>query len=329
VLITGINGTLGQATALKLLSSHFNVIGFGHNAQRLNSLFNDVEIIEGNLLDREKLAPLLCRSDILVHLAAQTGFQQVWSGYVQSNLLGTSVLLDLIREQDFPIEKMIFASSSAIYGEGTYRCENHGVVFPDMRSQGQLEKRNWDLTCPICKQLVVPIATDEEKPQTNDHIYALTKQVGERLFKKCAQERGIACICLRFPIIYGTARGNSIVENFLKRISNNEPIRLNEDGNQVRDLLAISDAALAVKFVIEALTGIASLNISIAEGISLLALIDLTSQLLDKKPKLEITQQYRLGDVRHIYLDNQKIRDAGFQPKIKLAEGLKNMVDHF
>src|ERR1700719_4934444 len=87
------------------------------------------EFIEGDMRDRETIAAALDKIDVVFHQAAYGGYMPEISKYVHVNSLGTAQMLEVIREKNLPIGKIIVASSQAVYSEGAGNCPKHGLVF--------------------------------------------------------------------------------------------------------------------------------------------------------------------------------------------------------
>src|SRR5437588_3443164 len=100
------------------------------------------EFIHGDMRDRDALAAALDKIDIVFHQAAYGGYMPEIAKYVHVNSLGTAQMLEVIREKKLPIQKIIVASSQAVYSEGAGKCPKHGLVFPNVRPVSQLQKRD-------------------------------------------------------------------------------------------------------------------------------------------------------------------------------------------
>src|SRR5207253_5548385 len=110
---------------------------------------SDAEFIEGDLRDRATMAAALRDIDVVFHQAAYGGYMPEIAKYVQVNSLGTAQMLEVIREKNFPIKKVIVASSQAVYSEGAGECPKHGLVFPKVRPVEQLQRGDWSVRCPL------------------------------------------------------------------------------------------------------------------------------------------------------------------------------------
>ena len=154
ILITGGAGFIGSTLALSLVAR-------GHKVRVLDSLASQihgvdptkspmfrsiqgaVEFHHGNVTKKDDLIKALQNIDAVVHLAAETGTGQSMYAirhYADVNIGGTTLLLDLIANEPFPVKKIVVASSRAVYGEGKYHCPAHGVVFPNPRAMWRNEE---------------------------------------------------------------------------------------------------------------------------------------------------------------------------------------------
>src|SRR5947209_5811074 len=96
------------------------------------------QFINGDMRDRDALISALDGIDVVFHQAAYGGYMPEISKYVHVNSLGTALMLELIRENNLPIKKIVVASSQAVYSEGAGECPKHGLVFPSVRPVEQL-----------------------------------------------------------------------------------------------------------------------------------------------------------------------------------------------
>ena len=144
-----------------------------------------VKLVVGDVADSGVMAPALEEADCLVHLAAETGTGQSMyevSRYERTNLAGTSLIYDLLtKSKSRKVERIVVASSRAIYGEGAYRCAEDGIVYPSPRASADKVAGLFDPLCPICGN---PCETT--RPRSRRHygqtsFYGLTKQVQEQM----------------------------------------------------------------------------------------------------------------------------------------------------
>src|SRR5947207_7675827 len=155
---------------------------------------NDVEFLEGDVVERETIAAALNDIDVVFHQAAYGGYMPEISKYVRVNSLGTAQMLEVIREKNFPINKIVVASSQAVYSEGAGICPKHQLVFPDVRPVQQLRKADWDVHCPICNAITKSAPTPENAPVGAETVYGLTKVDQEKLVLLWGKQVGIPTI---------------------------------------------------------------------------------------------------------------------------------------
>ena len=326
ILITGINGSLGINTAIQLYEKGYKIIGYGHAKNVNHPIINDIEFVEGDLLEKEKLKTVISKANVIFHFGALTGYKKSMSDYINSNILGTGNIIDIINEHEYPIEKIIFASSSAVYGEGAYECDEHGILSPKHRKSSDLNNRIWNLTCQYCDRLINPIPTNENSKQYGHHIYGITKQTCERILNSLSILNKIIIINLRFSILYGNFQKKGIIPLIYDKISSGQEIKLNEDGNQIRDFIFLSDAASMIILAMENMFKNGTYNISSNSPTTLLSLVNIISKSLNKKVNINITQKYRSGDIRHLYMDNNKIIKAlNCHYKTDIVNGINDM----
>src|SRR5947207_11089574 len=142
---------------------------------------NDVEFVEGDVADRETITAALDKIDIVFHQAAYGGYMPEIAKYVHVNSFGTAQMLEVIREKNLPIRKIVVASSQAVYSEGAGICPKHDLVFPSVRPIEQLQKGDWQVRCPICGAMTKSAPTPENAPVGGETVYGLTKVDQEKL----------------------------------------------------------------------------------------------------------------------------------------------------
>ncbi len=345
ILVTGGAGFIGSHLIDMLLEKDYHVIALDildsqvHGQRKTPPPFlnSDAEFIYGNISKRGDIASIIKDVDGVFHLAAAVGVGQSMyepEYYIRSNTLGTAVLLDLLVNEEHDVKKLIVASSMSIYGEGKYVCEHDGPVYPKLRSEEQLEKKEWDSKCPICGAMIKPVPTDEEKPLHPTSIYAMSKRHQEEMCLLIGEAYGIPSVALRYFNAYGPRQSLSnpytgVVAIFSSRILNNNPPIVYEDGNQRRDFIHVKDIGRASLLAFEkSVANYKYYNVGSGSSISIIELAKLLINLYGKDLKPLITEQFRTGDIRHCYSDNSKIKkDLGFEPQINFETGLKELAN--
>jgi dTDP-L-rhamnose 4-epimerase len=291
------------------------------------------DFIQGDLRDRETIAATLDKIDIIFHQAAYGGYMPEISKYVHVNSLGTAQMLEVIREKDLPIKKIVVASSQAVYSEGAGICPKHQLVFPAVRPVEQLRKGDWEVHCPICGAITKSAPTPENAPVGGETVYGLTKVDQEKLVLLWGKQVGIPTVALRYSCTYGPRQSifnpyTGVIAIFCTRLLNNLPPVLYEDGEQTRDFSFVEDIARANLLAAETdqLDGMA-VNVGSEKGVSIRQVAEIVSSTLKIDIEPEARGEFRPGEMRHLTSDTTKIRSAGYKPQVELEEGIERYID--
>src|SRR5436853_309335 len=292
-----------------------------------------VEFVEGNIRAREIIACALDKIDIVFHQAAYGGYMPEISKYVHVNSLGTAQMLEVIREKSLPIQKIVLASSQAVYSEGAGICLKHGLVFPTVRPVEQLQKGDWEVHCPICGAVTESAPTPENAPVGGETVYGLTKVDQEKLVLLWGKQIGIPSVALRYSCTYGPRQSifnpyTGVIAIFCTRLLNNLPPVLYEDGEQTRDFSFVEDIARANLLAAETdqLDGLA-VNVGSGEGTPIRKVAQILSELLTIDIEPEARGEFRPGEMRHLTSDTTKSRAAGYKPQVELEDGIQRYID--
>src|SRR5207248_7239160 len=150
----------------------------------------------------ETIAAALDKMDMIFHQAAYGGYMPDIAKYVHVNSFGTAQMLEIIREKNLPIRKIVVASSQAVYSEGAGICPKHGLVFPNIRPIEQLRTGDWSVRCPTCNAVTESAPTPENAPVGGETAYALTKVGQERLVLLCGKEGRCSTVGSRYSCTY-------------------------------------------------------------------------------------------------------------------------------
>ena len=326
VLVTGGAGFIGSHTVDGLLSR-------GHSVRILDSLEKPVhlkdkpdylpeaaEFIQGDVRNRKDLERALEGIDIVFHFAAYQDYLPDFAKFFQVNTVGTALIYELIVEKALPIKKVIVASSQAVYGEGKYRCDKHGIFFPNIRSTEQLERGEWEINCPQCKKAGTPQITDEEivNPQNQ---YAISKYTQELIALNLGRRYHIPTTALRYSIVQGPRQSFYNAYSGACRIfclsayfDRQPPIY--EDGMQLRDYVNIEDVVRANLLVMEdARANYQVFNVGGGKGYTVLEFAKVVAEVFGKQFTPRITGEYRFGDTRHIISSIDKLKALGWELK--------------
>jgi len=271
--------------------------------------------------------------DFIFHQAAFGGFTPQVSKYFDANVSGTARIYETIHRERLHIQKIVVASSQAVYGEGAARCRVHGLVHPGRRSAAALRHSAWEPRCGSCARGVRSVPTPEDTPPDPWLPYALSKWGAERVALCLGQRFGIPTTALRYAVTYGPRQSlfnpyTGVVSIFCTRIVNHRPPVLYEDGHQTRDFIYVDDVARANLWVAERpQTDFHVYNVGTGRATRLSDLATLLIRLLNV-PQLtpHVSGDFREGDARHLVHDIRRLEHCGFHATISLEQGLSQFV---
>ena len=347
ILITGGAGFIGSNLSLHLLDKGYNITildnlsiqihGNSKNSYLYNSIKDKVNFILADVCKISDWRLAIKNQDAIIHLAAETGTGQSMyevARYNQVNVVGTANLFDVLANESHNVQKILIASSRAIYGEGRYFSHDLGDVYPLSRSEQRLKNKIYEPMIDYCDSKLILKATHEESKISPESIYAVTKYNQEQVAMLMGKVLNIPVISLRYQNVYGPGQSLSnpytgILSVFSTRLLNNNDLEIYEDGNQSRDFVYIDDVVDATTLALEKNDKLSyALNVGSGEPISVLNVAKQLMKNYEKNQKINITGKYRLGDIRHNYADlTQAKKILGFYPKYNFVHGLENFTN--
>ena len=348
VLITGGAGFIGSRLALRLA-------GEGHDVTVLDNFLPQVHgdqperaplyerldaatrLLRGDVTDRAALTAALQGQQAVVHLAAETGTGQSMyqiDRYSSVNIGGTSLLLDILANCDHAVSRVVIASSRSIYGEGRYRTPAGDYVYPPHRSEEDMEAGDFAVKHPGIAGDLECVATDEESKLHPSSVYGITKQVQEQLVMTVCPSLGIEGVALRYQNVFGPGQSLSnpytgILSIFSNLIMQGKGINVFEDGEESRDFIFVDDVVEATALALfhpAAANGV--FNVGSGEPVSVMAVARTLARLFEADIPIEVTGNFRAGDIRHNYADMTRIRETiGFEPGWSFERGIAELVD--
>ena len=341
ILITGGAGFIGSHLADELLRGGYRVVALDALVEQVHDgcdrppyLDPEVELVVGDVRDRESLDRALVGVDAVVHLAARVGVGQSMyeiSEYCSANTSATGVLLEALAER--PVAKLLVASSMSVYGEGLYADSDGNEIVAPERTRAQIERGDWDPMGDDGEPLA-PVPTPEWKPPALSSVYALTKYDQERLCLVCGQAYGMPTVALRFFNVYGTRQALSnpytgVLAIFASRLLNDRPPLVFEDGRQRRDFVSVYDVARACRLALEGDGADGHVaNIGSGRSVSVLEIAAELAHRLGKEIDAEVTGTARAGDVRHCFADTRLAEKLlGFRATVELEDGLAGLAE--
>jgi UDP-glucuronate 4-epimerase len=328
ILVTGAAGFIGAHCVLRLVRDGHQVIGLDNfngyydpqlkhdRVDWVRKQIGDFQLAMIDLADASALQALFSseRPQVVVHLAAQAGVRYSLENpraYLLSNLDGFLNILECCRQ--YPVEHLIYASSSSVYGanQRTPYSVQDGVNHPLS-------------------------------------LYAATKKANELMAHSYSHLFGIACTGLRFFTVYGPwGRPDMSPIQFAKAISEGSPLKLFNYGEHQRDFTYIDDIIESIARLIElapranpewnreqpdpasSMAPWRLFNIGGQHPVALKTYLALLEKHLGQKAVVELLP-LQPGDVLNTCAEASDLAQAtGFQPRIELDEGLGRFVAWF
>lgn len=348
VLISGGAGFIGSSLALDLLNKGFSVSILDNLSPQIHGedpyksfLFTrikqHVDFKKGDVRNRSDWEKALKGCDIVVHLAAETGTGQSMyqiCHYTDVNIGGTAILMEILAKKRHSIERLVVASSRAVYGEGKYKCIDHGDVYPTSRDEKDMLSLHFEPRCPKCRAFVEMAMTDEESLLNPTSLYGITKLTQEQIILAIGAALGIPSIALRFQNVYGPGQSlhnpyTGILAIFTTLLRSNKKINVFEDGKESRDFVYIDDVISSIILAINSTEALGKVfNVGTGEPINVITTANYLKKLIGGKSEIVISGNFRLGDIRHSAADISYAKKIlGFEANIAFEEGIKRYVD--
>ena len=238
--------------------------------------------------------------------------------------------MDILTNTKHHVRRVVVAESRAIYGEGKYHCPQCGDVYPLERNDIDMSKGDFECKCPICGGKVDLVATTEDSAIHPTSVYGITKQIQGQLVHLICKSIGVESVSFRYQNVYGPGQSLSnpytgILSIFSTRIKNGNELNIFEDGKESRDFVYIDDVVDATILGMEVPEASGHV-FNIGTGIST-DVLTVANTLCDKygiHVPINISGNYRLGDIRHNYADISLARQVlGFKPKWSFSDGIE------
>ena len=308
VLVTGGAGFISSNFVRHLLHAtphevvSLDALTYAGNLENLADVMahERLSFVHGDIRDRDLVRQVVGEVDVIVNAAAEShvekSIDEGASEFVTTNVEGTQILLDAIRET--PVDRFILVSSSEVYGTAEY--------------------------APM----------DEDHPLNPRSPYAATKAGADRLAYSYYVTYGLPIVIVRPFNNYGPRQHpEKVIPRFITQALSDEPLTVHGDGHASRDWLYVDDDAEAIEAVIAAdIDSIAGEVINVATGIdiSVSDIADLVLEVLDKPPSLRTNVPERLGQVdRHIGSTDRAELLLGWRARTSFEEGLARTVEWY
>lgn len=306
ILVTGAAGFIGSHVCEYYLNREHNVTGIDNfdpfyperfKRNNIKGFFENpsFKLYIGDIRDRDLLGSVFAsvKPDIIIHLAAKAGVRpsiEAVEEYYDVNVNGTLALLGQMKKSG--IKRMVFASSSSVYGN------NPKLPF------------------------------SESDPVDNPiSPYASTKKSGELLCYVYSHLYGFDITCLRFFTVYGPRqRPDLAIHKFTRLIDEGQPVPFFGDGSTARDYTFIDDILDGINGALINSGGYRLYNLGESQVISLEKMVATIEDTLGKKAVLDKLPMQQ-GDVNITYADISRARsEIAYDPKTDFSQGIKQFV---
>lgn len=310
VLITGGLGFIGSNVAQALVPAGARVTildallaPYGGNRFNIAGIEGEVELVHGNILDRDLIEKMVRRVDYIFHLAGQVGYIDAKDKPfvdLDFNGKGNLILLEAVRE-GAPQARIVFSSSRLVYG----------------------------------KILTLPVS--EEHPTNPLSLYGIHKLLGEKYYGYYAHEYGVAGMSVRIPNPYGPRQQMkhskySIVGWFVRQALENKTIEIFGDGQQERDYIYIDDIVDALLRLMLKGTAGEAYNIGSHERMRFVDMVDLVVAAAGggQKKMVSWPLNYERNETGDYIADTKKVEMAcGWRPRVNFKDGIKETIEYY
>jgi len=337
VLVTGGAGFIGSHTAEALLARGYDVRVLDALQPRVHPqgwpryFVPEIERLEGDVRDPATWRHALEGVRVVYHLAAYQDYMPDFSTFFAVNTVSTGLLYETIVARHLPVEKIILASSQAVYGEGKYRCPSHGTLYPGPRPLDQLAAGTWEVLCPQCREPLAPLPIDEAT--VNPHTaYGISKHALEMAGFALGRRYGIPTIALRYSIVQGPRNSfnnaySGVCRIFSLRLLNGRPPVIYEDGRQQRDYVHIADVVQANLLVLDrGEADFEAFNVGGQRAVTVLEMARLVAEACGRDLPPEVRGAYRVGDTRHTVSSSEKLGRLDWRPEIPVEQIVQDYV---
>ena len=303
ILITGGAGFIGTKICNKLKES-FEIIVLDNFSKQIHGekkpkLINGVEYVFGDVTNTDDWEKVMSKDpDYIIHLAAETGTGQSMdeiTKYVNTNVVGTSIMLEFLNKNENNVKKIILSSTRAVYGD----LENNSTT-----------------------SIVDPKS-----------VYAVTKLAQENLIKTSSKVP-YTILRYQNVFGDGQSLNNpytGIISIFSNQFLENKPITIFDNGIPTRDFIYVEDVVdVTIKCIDNNLTNYKTYDVGTGIETKILDVTLKLKELSNSSSEILITDYHRIGDVMHAKANNTNIKiDLNWEPKLTIEDGLKFFYNWF
>ncbi|MGB6339377.1 MAG: SDR family oxidoreductase [Candidatus Aminicenantaceae bacterium] len=303
-LVTGGAGFIGSHIAEELATKGFLVRIVDNfltgKEENIASFLDGIELIRGDIRDLELCREVIKDVDYVLHQAALPSVPRSVEDPLLTNAINIEGTLNiLLASRDASVKKVVFASSSSVYGDDEHLPKKEGL---------------------------------EGNPLSP---YAITKLTGEKYCQVFSEIYGLATVCLRYFNVFGPRQDPfsqyaAVIPNFITRLLSDTAPIIHGDGEQSRDFTHVAnivEANLQAALVPDVSGQVFNLGNGVQTSVNGLAktLIELT-----KKDIEPVHEEERPGDVKHSFADISKAEALlNYKPRVSLKDGLLRTIEWF
>lgn len=305
VLVTGGAGFIGSHLVDRLLSEGFDVwVLDDFSAGRMENIahYKDAKnfhLVKGDIRDYAVVNKVVKNVDAIFHEAALVDVALSVKDPLLFDDVNVDGTLNLLKASlNSNVKRFIFASSAAVYG--------------DLKPAKKKENMRLNPISP----------------------YGISKMAAENYIQVFDELYGLETVCLRYFNVYGprqvfTSSYSGVITSFINRLLKDQPPIVNGDGKQTRDFVHVDDVVSANLLALDCENATGEV-FNIASGVttSIHELAEVLLRLANVTSSTPIFAEPRQGDIKHTSADIRKAEELlGFQPKIKLEDGLRTLVE--
>jgi len=301
---------------------------------------DEVEFFQGSAADRQLMERALQGVQVVFHIAA-SGFENAathaYEMCFSDAAMSTCVLFDIISDLKLPVEKVVSASSMAVYGESSYKRKDGTLFTPDgYRSKERLDAGKYEVVDEKGEEVSAFAIPETRELRPPLQPYHLAKLCQEKITLAAGKMHNISATALRFSITHGPHQSlhnpyTGVISIFCNRVMNGKAPIIFEDGKQTRDFSYVEDVARANIWVARHPdTNGEVYNVGTGRGGDTMhEMASIVCDLLkgDKDIKPVYNGEFRTSDARHIVLDPSKLMALGWKPQYTLKSGLAKHVE--
>lgn len=305
VLVTGGAGFIGSHLTEALVKKGYEVVVVDNcstgDKNNLINVIDKIDFKEVDLLDFDELVKITTGVDVVYHLAARPSvpFSVEFPLASRDNNIGITVNM-LEASKINKVKKLVFASSSSVYGDQVEEYKNENMNFSPLSP------------------------------------YAVYKTAGEMMCKVYSQTLGLNTVITRFFNVFGPRQNpNSqyaaAIPLFIKQIKNNQSVIIFGDGEQSRDFTYVDNVVngLLLAGFNEDVGSAEVFNLACGDSISVNQSVQLIAEFLKVKPIVEY-QPVRAGDILVSKADINKAKARlGYEPTVSFKAGVEKLINWY